>query len=442
MLKISVSGVRGIANDSLTPAVCLDFAKAAGTYFKGGTLLLGNDTRESSEFIKGIVMQGLLSCGCRIIDLGIVPTPTLGFMIRHLKADGGIMITASHNPKEWNGLKFMRSDGIFLNSSQGEELLEIYESNSFSEKPGGSVKVMKRGGESHIKKVLSAVNRLKIRSKKFKVVLDSVNGAGSIITPLLLKKLGCRVVEINTSVRSPFPHGAEPTPENLAQLAETVVSENADIGFAQDPDADRLALVTDEGVAISEEYTLALCAKHVLTRSLTGKRIVVANLSTTRALDDIAKDYGAVVLRTKVGEVHVAEAIKAEKALIGGEGNGGVIFPKVGYNRDSLAGMALILEYMAAEGKPVSALSRGIPEYHSSKLKKECRSQDEADNFIVKIKEHFARETLDTTEGIKVLLKDSWVHVRPSNTEPIIRVIAEARTKDEARRLAESVLKI
>ena len=442
MLKISVSGVRGIANESLTPGVCLDFAKAAGTYFGGGTVLLGNDTRESSEFIKGIVMQGLLSCGCRIIDLGIVPTPTIGFMIRKLKADGGLMITASHNPKEWNGLKFMRSDGIFLNQSQGEDLIGIYNSKGFIERSGGSVKVFKRGGDDHIKKILGTVNRLRIRSKRFKVVLDSVNGAGSIITPVLLRKLGCRVVEINTDTRSPFPHGAEPTPENLTQLAETVVAENADIGFAQDPDADRLALVTDDGKAISEEYTLALCAKHILEKSLSGKKIVVANLSTTRAIDDIVKEFGGIVLRTKVGEVHVAEAVKSEKALIGGEGNGGIIYPKIGYNRDSLTGIALILEYMAADGRPISEIANSIPEYHSAKKKKECRSIEEAEIFVEKVKEHFSKETLDTTEGIKVLFKDAWIHVRPSNTEPIIRVIAEARTAEEAQRLAESILKI
>jgi len=442
MLKISISGVRGIANESLTPEVCLNFAKAAGTYFKGGTLVLGTDTRVSSEFIKGIVMQGLLSCGCKVIDLGIVPTPTVGFMIRELKIDGGIMITASHNPGEWNGLKFLRSDGIFLNAEQAEKLIGIYQSEEFLEGSGGSVRFFKKAGDRHIKKVLKTVNASRIRSKKFKVVIDSVNGAGSLITPQLLKKLGCKVVEINTDIKEPFPHGAEPTPENLAQLREAVYAEKADIGFAQDPDADRLAMVTEKGVSVSEEYTLALCVEHILLTRHSGRRIVVANLSTTRAIDEITHKLGGVVLRTRIGEVYVAEEIKKEKALIGGEGNGGVIFPEVGYNRDSLAGIALILDRLAGEKKKISEIINALPQYFSAKKKIECKNQQEAENIMDKVKEVFKSGTLDTTEGIKVILKDSWVHIRPSNTEPIVRVIAEAKSADEAEALANRILKI
>jgi len=442
MLKISISGVRGIANESLTPEVCLNFAKAAGTYFEGGALAMGCDTRTSSEFIKGIVMQGLLSCGCKILDLGIVPTPTLGFAIRELKIDGGVMITASHNPKEWNGLKFLRDDGIFLNQEQAEKLIGIYQSRKFEEKCCGSVKVYNKSGEHHIRKILSSVNYFKIRSRKFKVVLDSVNGAGSIITPVLLKKLGCKVVEINTNIRKEFPHDAEPTPENLVQLAETVKREKADIGFAQDPDADRLALVTEEGIAVSEEYTLTLCVEHILSTKLSGRRIVVTNLSTTKAIDEIAKKYGAVVIRTRIGEVHVAEEIKKEKALIGGEGNGGVIYPKVGYNRDSLAGIALVLDHLSRQAKPLSQIIKSLPQYFSVKKKIECASHKEAEALLLKVRALYKGENLDFTEGIKVIFKDSWVHVRASNTEPIVRVIAEAKTKSEAENLAETILKI
>ncbi|KAF0134565.1 MAG: manB [Candidatus Saganbacteria bacterium] len=440
MLKISISGVRGIYGDSLTPEICLDFAKAAGTYFDGGVLAVGSDTRESSEFIKGIVIHGLVSCGSNILDLGIVPTPTIGIAIRENKLSGGIMITASHNPKEWNGLKFFRSDGIFLNSQEAEKLIQIYESKGFIEKPNGETKTYDAASELHIKKILAAVHCSKIKSRKFKVVIDSVNGAGSIITPKLLEKLGCQVIKINTDIKKPFPRGAEPTPENLSQLCETVLKEKADIGFAQDPDADRLAIVTEEGIAISEEYTLTLCVKHVLSSSLKSRKLIVANLSTTRAIDEVAKEFGGIVIRTKVGEVYVAEEIKNEKADIGGEGNGGVIYPKVGFNRDSLCGIALILDYMARQKSPVSKIVNALPQYYFSKKKMECANVKEGEDLIERIKERYRGETMDFTEGIKVIFKDSWVHVRPSNTEPIIRIIAEAKSPNEANELAENIL--
>lgn len=440
VLKISISGVRGIAGKSLTPEVCLNFAKAFGTYLKGGCVTIGTDTRSSSEFIKGIVLQGLLSCGCRVIDLGIVPTPTVGIMVRELKAAGGMIITASHNPPEWNGLKFIRDDGIFLNQKQAEKLIALYESHAFESRPGGLVKTNNRAADLHIKKVLKVVSPALIRAKRFKVALDSVNGAGSGITVQLLKKLGCSVVPINISLNAPFPHGAEPTPDNLADLCDLVKQKGADIGFAQDPDADRLAFITDKGIAVSEEYTLALCVKAVLGAKLAGKKVVVTNLSTTRAIEDVSKSLGGVVIRTKIGEVHVAEEMKSVRALIGGEGNGGVIYPKVGMNRDSLAGIALILQLMAKTGKPISELLAELPVYHIVKKKLECLSQAAAEDLIEQAKELYKKETLDLTEGVKVYFKRSWVHLRASNTEPIVRVIAEAPTLDEAEELAEELI--
>jgi phosphomannomutase len=440
MLKISISGVRGIAGDSLTPEICLNFAKAFGTYLMGGSVVIGTDTRASSELIKGIVMQGLLSCGCRVFDAGIVPTPTVGLAVKELSASGGIIITASHNPPEWNGLKFVREDGIFLNSKQAEMLIAIYKAGKFEVRSGGGVKTYKGATDLHIRKILKAISPVKIRARKFRVALDSVNGAGSVITVQLLRKLGCTVIPINTKLNAPFPHGAEPTPKNLVELCEVVRSGRADIGFGQDPDADRLAFVNEKGEAVSEEYTLALCVKSVLASLITGKKVVVTNLSTTRAIEDVAKPLGGVVIRTKIGEVHVAEEMKSVRSAIGGEGNGGVIYPKVGYNRDSLTAIALILMYMAKTGKPISELVKELPTYFIVKKKVDCRTLAEAEEMIDRAREFYKKETLDLTEGVKVYFKKSWIHIRASNTEPIVRIIAEAPTFEEAEKLTEDLI--
>lgn len=444
MLKISISGARGTVPDSLTSDVCLELAKAFGTYLNGGTVVVGCDTRQSSEFIKGIAIEGLMACGCKAIDLSIATTPTVGVLVKHLKAKGGLIITASHNPEPWNGLKFVRSDGIFLNEAQAKKLLDIYYEKKFVGKPGGSAKKFLRADSIHINKILEAIDCNQIKASKFKVVIDSCNGAGSIITPLLLKKLGCHVIEINTRPKAPFPRGPEPTPQNIAGLAERVKKEHADIGFAQDPDADRLAVVSDCGEAISEEYTLALCANNILSKKGLKKKLVVANLSTSLSLEDVANKFGAKLIRTKIGEVHVAEKIKALHAPIGGEGNGGVIFPKVGFNRDSLSGIVLILDLLAQTKKCLSKLIREIPKYYIVKDKIECADPDEAFQLMQKIKRKFSRERLDLTEGIKVLRKGSWLHIRPSNTEPIIRIFSEAKGQKTAEafiREAQAVLR-
>ncbi|OGC13400.1 phosphoglucosamine mutase [candidate division WOR-1 bacterium RIFOXYA2_FULL_37_7] len=440
MLKISISGIRGMVPDSLTPEVCLNFAKAFGTYMQGETIVVGTDTRSSSEFIKGIVLQGLLSSGCKVIDLGVATTPTVGIVVRELQAQGGLVVTASHNPEPWNGLKFIRKDGIFLNSQQTKKLLEIYENKTFEEAPGGSAKTYNKASEIHINKILKAIDPKKIRKAKFKVVIDSCNGAGSVITPLLLKELGCIVIELNTNTKKLFPRGAEPTPENLTELAAIVKKEGADIGFAQDPDADRLAIVTETGVPVSEEYTLALSVKYILQTTSSSRRIVVTNLSTTSAIDHIAREFGAVVIRTKIGEVHVAEEIKAKKALIGGEGNGGVIYPKVGFNRDSLSGIALILMYLANQKNKISELVGAIPEYVLIKKKITCDSSREALDFLENSKLKFQKDSLDLTEGVKVIRKIGWLHLRASNTEPIIRIFAECKDKKTAEEFIQEAL--
>ena len=441
-LKISISGVRGTVPDSLTPEICLDLAKAFGTYMDHGKIVVGTDSRNSSEFIKGIVFSGLLSTGCRVIDLGICPTPTVGIAVRELKAAGGIVITASHNPLPWNGLKFMRSDGIFLNEEQANRFLNIYESKHFKPGTARGVTSYAKAIDDHIRRVLAVVNPLAIRFKKFRVAVDGCNGAGSIALPRLLEKLGCKVIRLNCNPRLPFPHPPEPVPENLGELSLLMKNRKADVGFAVDSDADRLAIVSEKSEAIGEELTLALAVKFILSRKLAvgpKKRVVVVNLSTTRAIDDIARENHALAIRTKVGEVHVAEEMKNLKGLIGGEGNGGVIYPRVGFNRDSLTAAALILNYMAAAGKKLSALAEEIPRYQMVKTKVECRNEGEAGDFVEKAKEIFDGEDMILTEGVKVILPDAWIHIRPSNTEPIIRIIAEAKTKSAAEDLIRRV---
>ena len=442
-LKISISGIRGYVPDSLTPEVVLDFSKAFGTYLyfqkpkkKLRRVVIGSDPRRSSEFIKGIVFSGLLSTGCEIIDLGICPTPTVGIMTKKLLADGGIIITASHNPLPWNGIKFVRNDGIFLNETQATQLIEIYEKKNFHLNPGGSVKLSNAGLNYHINRVIQTIKPPKI---KLKVAIDCVNGAGSIYAVELLKKLGCKVIPVHCNTQLPFPHDPEPIAKNLSDLMQAVKQNNADIGFALDSDADRLAIISEQGLAIGEELTLALAVKAILGQHKKKKALVVCNLSTTAAINDVADQYFAKCISTKIGEVHVAETLKKLKGLIGGEGNGGVIYPKIGFNRDSLAGIALILSYMTKNKQPLSKLVAQIPTYFSIKSKIECHSKAESDALIEKIKNRFDPKNLDLTEGVKVVFADSWVHVRPSNTEPIVRFIAEARSLEIAQKLIDQV---
>ncbi|MFH1541499.1 MAG: phosphoglucosamine mutase [bacterium] len=442
-LKISISGVRGFVPDSLTPEICLNFAKAFGTYLNGGTIVVGIDPRASSEIIKGIVFTGLVSTGCKVIDLGICPTPTVGIMVRKLKAAGGIIITASHNPLPWNGLKFVRSDGIFLNENQANKLINIFETKEFIAGRAKKVKTNKKAIETHIKKVLKIIKPTKIRRKKFRVAIDCCNGAGSVACVKFLKKLGCTVLPINCDLTKPFPHNPEPIAENLQELMELIQNKKADIGFALDSDADRLAIVSEKGLAIGEELTLTLATQALLMKNkklAKKKKIVVTNLSTTNALEDIVKANGGILIRTKIGEVHVAEELKNLKGLIGGEGNGGVIFPQVGFNRDSLSAIALILNLLATTKKTVSELAAALPVYYMIKEKISCQTRDEVDDLIELTKNLFKGNDFIMTDGVKVLLENGWLHVRSSNTEPIVRVMAESKDENQAKRLIEQVL--
>lgn len=439
-LKVSISGIRGIYGDSLTDDTCRNFIRAYAAFIKKGKVVIGMDTRASSSPLKSIAVKELVKLGFTVLDAGISPTPTIGNAVRDLKASGGIVITASHNPEPWNGLKFMRRDGTFLNTKEGTQLISIYHSSAFpSLKNGGkAIQMRRRIHALHINKVLRNVDVKKIRSRNFKVALDSVNGAGSRITLLLLNKLGCKISSLYTKEKSPFPRPPEPTPQNLKDLCIKVKKNKSAVGFAQDPDADRLALVDDKGRPISEEYTLVLGALAALKDTKKGK-VIVANLSTTSALEIIAARFGAKVVRTKVGEAHVVEGMMKNRALIGGEGNGGVIFPKISYNRDSLAGIALVLELLAAYAQPLSKIMRSLPHFFSEKIKLDLIDQADSIQILKCLKEKFKRNRIDLTEGIKIFFPDAWAHIRPSNTEPIIRIIAEAKNPRQAKKITRQI---
>ncbi len=440
-LMISVSGVRGVIGESLTPEVLSKFAAAYGTFLKGGKVVVGTDSRLSREMCRHAVFAGLISVGCEVIDVGIVPTPTVQLMVERLKAAGGIAITASHNPAEWNALKFFTRRGVFLNSCQSARLLDIYWTGRIKRTSWdnllGKVKEDSSAVSMHIESVLSYLDVTLIKKKRLRVALDCVNGAGSVITPLFLRKLGCRVVSINRQVNEPFPHAPEPLPGNLSGLCSLVKQKRVDIGFAQDPDADRLAIISEKGIPLGEEYSVALVTQFLLGKK---KGVVVVNLSTSRMVDDIARKFKSRVVRTKIGEINVVEGMKRHRAIIGGEGNGGVIDPRAHYGRDSLAGMGLILQYLAESEQSISTLAESIPHYYLVKRKIGC-PEDKKKKVLEAIERKFAGEEIDRRDGIKVIRENSWAHIRPSGTEPVIRVFAEARTNKEAQGLTDSIFK-
>ncbi|MFH1238804.1 MAG: phosphoglucosamine mutase [bacterium] len=442
-LKISVSGVRGLVKDGLTPEVTLDFARAFGSYVKGGKVVVARDTRPTGGLLKDSVFSGLLQTGCSVIDIGIAPTPTLLLMVKEFGAVGGIIITASHNPAGWNGLKFVSSDGIFLTAHQVTKLLDIWRQKKFRSVASVSVTRPQTLNcqdvyQRHINKVLSYIRAEVIRQRHFTVVLDSCNGAGSIITPMLLGELGCRTVLINNQLTGAFPHNPEPLPENLTELCRVVKGEKADIGFAQDPDADRLAIVSEKGECIGEEYTLALAARFVLKKT---PGVVVTNLSTTKTIDDLAARYKSSVIRTRIGEINVVEVMKRNNTVIGGEGNGGVIIPAINYGRDSLAGIGVILQHLGESKMPLSKLVATLPQYKMVKTKLDY-PQRKIEKLLGKIKDKYKDWPLNQEDGIKIDLGDSWVHIRPSNTEPVVRIIAEAKTEKKAMQLCGAIRKL
>jgi phosphomannomutase len=437
-LKISISGVRGVVGDSLTPALLTRFAQAFGTYVGGGRVVVGRDTRTSGVMVCEAVAAGLISSGCRIVDLGVCPTPTVQLLVRKLGARGGVAITASHNPAEWNALKFVGADGLFLGAASGRELLDIYHQGDYT-KVGGrdmrTVEVRADALDVHVTAVMSALGPLPTGPRRLRVAIDSVNGAGSIVTPRLLETLGVEVVAINVTPDGRFPRQAEPTPDALSLLSETVRARGCDVGFAQDMDADRLAVVSEQGDPVGEDLTLLIAAEQVLSMT---PGPVVTNVATTHALDAVAARYGCAVTRTPVGEANVTDAMRRLGAVIGGEGNGGVIYPRINFARDSLVGIGLILHRLAGTGRSVSALVRDLPRLHMIKRQLACPAHRVGEIQRL-IRAEYAGHPIDARDGVKVVTPKGWFLLRGSNTEPVTRLVVEAGDDADARALAEEL---
>jgi phosphomannomutase len=454
-LIISISGMRGIIGENLFPETAAAYGAAFGTFLKDRTagknrctVAVGRDSRPSGSMVFSAVASGLASAGVDVIDLGICTTPGVGVMLRQLNCDGGVVITASHNPIEYNGIKLLLDNGIAPPKPLAEKIRSIYFEKQLKQVNSvdcGQISVNDKSCEVHIDKVLSIVNPSQIAVKKFNVVLDSVNGAGGPVGLLLLKKLGCTVTAVNTEPTGIFAHGAEPTEENLKSLCDNVRKAGADVGFAQDPDADRLAIVDNTGRYIGEEFTLALAAQYMFAKNHGAK--AAANLSTSRMIDDIAAAAGGKVIRTPVGEAHVAQAMIENQCAIGGEGNGGVIDLRIGPIRDSLVAMAMVLQLMSETGKTVSQLADALGGYTMVKTKYKADA-GQAGAIIDKAKEIFSNAQTNTSDGCRFDLPDGWIHIRTSNTEPIMRVILETKASDTAKKyieimesLCQSVLK-
>ena len=446
-LIIGISGMRGIIGENLTPAIAQDYGSAFGTFLKTNiknkplAVCIGRDSRPSGTMIQDAVTAGLCAAGIDVIALGVVTTPGVGIMLRQLNCCGGVVITASHNPVQYNGIKLLLDNGIAPSQSDFERIKNIFLKKKFSlAAPAQQGKAASDGDTDsvHIAKVLRLVDKNKIAQTKTKVVLDSVNGAGGRAGVKILQQLGCLVTAINNEPTGIFTHTPEPLAQNLGQLCDAVKENRADIGFAQDPDADRLAIVDENGRYIGEEYTLALAAKYILSKT-SGK--AAANLSTSRMIDDVAARYNSTVIRTAVGEAHVAHAMIDNNCVIGGEGNGGVIDLRVGPIRDSLVGMAFVLELIAETGKTVSELVADIGSYHIEKDK--FRADGElAEKIISRAKEEFASAQVNTIDGCRFDFPDAWIHLRNSNTEPVMRVIIEAKDRQTAQKYLQTVYRI
>ena len=439
-LMVSVSGVRGRVGEALTPEIIAQFAAGFGAWAlarAGGKaqIVVGRDSRVSGPMFQPVVHAALQSVGCDVLDIGMVPTPTVQLAVERHHAAGGLAITASHNPIEWNALKFIGPSGLFLDGAESAEMRKVVEGKipRATWDKLGTVTKDQEAARDHIEKILALpfLNVEGIRKRGFKVGLDCVRGAGGVFMPVLLELLGCKLATINMEPDGRFPRPPEPIPENLGELEKLVEDSHCDIGMAVDPDVDRLALVSDGGVAIGEDYTLAFAAKVVLRHR---KGVVVTNLSTSRIVDDIAREAGSRVIRAPVGEVNVATRMRAENAPIGGEGNGGVILSELHLGRDAPAGAALILQLLLEEDRPLSKIVASYPRYVIVKDKLE-RPAAPLDTVYEALKRAFPGAEVDTQDGLRLTWPDRWVHVRPSGTEPIVRVIAEAPTAEDAEKL-------
>ena len=431
-LIVSISGIRGIIGDDLGPREAVRFGLAFGTHLARGTAVLGRDTRPSGPMLADAFRSGLAAAGCRVVDAGILSTPGIAVLVRHLGAAGGAVITASHNPLPWNGIKLMSPAGMALTRDQGRPILDLYDRQSFAEAPADQIPAAVAAPDAallHVDRVLATVGSAAIRAARFRIVVDCVNGAGGREMSLLLERLGCQCLLIHGEPTGRFGRPPEPVSENLGDLCRAVREHRAAAGFALDPDADRLSLVDQTGCAIGEEYTLALSCRHRLTRE---RGPLACNLSTSRMMDYVAAEAGVPLYRTPVGEVNVAEAIEQFHCVIGGEGNGGVIDPRVSPVRDSLVGAALVLEMLAARRRPLSELAAELPVYKFIKDKVALGTAEPA-AILEAVRRQFPDARADTRDGLYLAWNRGWLHVRASNTEPILRVMAEAESEEIAR---------
>ena len=445
----SISGIRGTiggkVDENLTPIDAVKFAAAYGSWLKGQVgkehvkVVIGRDARISGEMIQNLVQYTLIGLGIDVVNIGLSTTPTVEVAVPLEKANGGIILTASHNPKEWNALKLLNDKGEFVSDQDGKAILRIAQENDFSFATVdhlGKLTHDDRYIDLHIEEVLALplVTSEAIQKKKFRVVVDAVNSTGGIAIPRLLERLGVEVVKLYCEPNGHFPHNPEPLREHLGDICKKVVEEKADFGIVVDPDVDRLAFITDQGEMFGEEYTLVACADYVLSKA---KGNVVSNLSSSRALRDIAQKYGVTYSAAAVGEVNVVTEMKHVEAIIGGEGNGGIIYPELHYGRDALVGVALFLSLLAERGGSVQQLRESYPAYFMSKNKIQLTEQINPDQILKTMEQKYAHEQTTTIDGLKIDFADSWVHLRKSNTEPIIRIYTEGKSQKEADDLAQ-----
>ncbi len=448
----SISGIRGTiggeVGENLTPIDIVKFTIAYTRFIAGKNsakrlrIVVGRDARISGEMVNDIIEGTLLGCGADVINVGLCTTPGTEMAVITHKADGGIIITASHNPKQWNAMKLLNEKGEFLNDAEGKQVLALAEQEDFlfpDVDTIGKVLLREDFNPTHIDQVLGLklVDVEKVKARKFKVVVDAVNSIGGVVIPALLRRLGCEVVELNCTPDGHFAHNPEPLPQNLTEISEVIVKEGADLGVVVDPDVDRLALVNEDGTMFGEEYTLVAVADYILSKT---KGNTCSNLSSSRALSDVTIAHGGVYAASAVGEVNVVAKMKEIGAVIGGEGNGGVIYPELHYGRDALVGVALFLTYLAEQGCSMTELRKRYPAYYASKNKIELTPTIDVDKLLLTMKERYANERVNDIDGVKIDFAEHWVHLRKSNTEPIVRIYTEAKSQAFADEVAQQFI--